>query len=357
MNYNIAIFKFNLPIGPSPAQSTITPFQNSVGISTEMPTTRSKVKDLSKEDKDDSSRFHKKDELENSGITNAEQNIKELLNDNVKVAERIINSRKSLKKEERRQSVPELQANQNPMKLQPFVRLCRLSMDDQQLLQTSLTRFAENKPKLAKELGVLPINNKLLRRKSESIDESESDDNDLYKKNKRERKKPEDDEDYVPDKFSALIGNRKRRKEDKSEPIVTKPKLRRVERKFVPVLEKLTIEELMETNTFDRFNRNVEYVLKSSEDIDFSKISIITPQFHDIGQLYCLFLAEDGVVSEEYLLNRHILQELNTETAKLKILGATEMIPAEKLVRLLHVLEINIKGGDRVSPISDVCNN
>lgn len=31
-----------------------------------------------------------------------------------------------------------------------------------------------------------------------------------------------------------------------------------------------------------------------------------------------------------------------------------EMIPTEKLVRLLSILEINIRGGDRVSPIADV---
>lgn len=65
-------------------------------------------------------------------------------------------------------------------------------------------------------------------------------------------------------------------------------------------------------------------------------------------------LDDDGIVPDEHLLNRHTLQELNTETAKLRNLGATEMIPAEKLVRLLNILEINIRGGDRVSPITDV---
>lgn len=50
------------------------------------------------------------------------------------------------------------------------------------------------------------------------------------------------------------------------------------------------------------------------------------------------------------------MQELCTEAAKLKILGAMEMIPTEKLTRLLNILEMNIRGGDRVSPISDVSN-
>lgn len=66
------------------------------------------------------------------------------------------------------------------------------------------------------------------------------------------------------------------------------------------------------------------------------------------------FAAEDGMVPEELLLNRHTLQELLNGAAKLKSLGATEMISIDRLVRLLNILEINVRGGDRISPISDV---
>jgi cohesin loading factor subunit SCC2 len=41
-----------------------------------------------------------------------------------------------------------------------------------------------------------------------------------------------------------------------------------VERKLVPVLEKLSIEELMETNTYQRFNRSIEVVFENTEDLD-----------------------------------------------------------------------------------------
>jgi len=41
-----------------------------------------------------------------------------------------------------------------------------------------------------------------------------------------------------------------------------------VERKLVPVLEKLSVEELMETNTYQRFNRSIEVVLENTEDLD-----------------------------------------------------------------------------------------
>ena len=47
---------------------------------------------------------------------------------------------------------------------------------------------------------------------------------------------------------------------------VPKPKLRKVERRFVPVLEKLSVEELMETNTYVRFNRSIEQILENFDD-------------------------------------------------------------------------------------------
>ncbi|XP_063929333.1 nipped-B-like protein isoform X2 [Zophobas morio] len=223
---------------------------------------------------------------------------------------------------------------------QPIVKLDRLSVEDQLLMQRSLAKFVETRPKLAKELGIVLTKSE---KDGESGSESNEEDESERPKRKKEKKKSnESDDDFVPDTFSALVGsNRKRKvvqKEEKAEPIVIKPKLRRVEKKFVPVLEKLSQEELMETNTYLRFNRSIEHVLKSAEEIDVNEI------------------ADDGIIQEEYLLSRIVMQELCTEAAKLKILGAMEMIPTDKLVRLLNVLELNIRGGDRVSPITDEDN-
>lgn len=49
-----------------------------------------------------------------------------------------------------------------------------------------------------------------------------------------------------------------------------KTKLRKVERKLVPVLEKLSVEELMETNTYQRFNRSIEKVFNNTDDLDLN---------------------------------------------------------------------------------------
>lgn len=53
------------------------------------------------------------------------------------------------------------------------------------------------------------------------------------------------------------------------------------------------------------------------------------------------------------LLPRYQLQELCSEAAKLKNLGAMEAIPADKLVRLLNILEKNIRAAEKMSLVGD----
>lgn len=161
-------------------------------------------------------------------------------------------------------------------KRQPVVKLDRLSKEDMSLMQQSLTKFVENKPKLAEELGISSVGN---NDQEVSGVESESEAEVSRRSKRKERKnykEQEDDEDYAPDQFTALVGPNKSRRSStsvaKPESVVVKPKLRRLEKKFVPVLEKLSIEELMETNTYDRFNRTVENVLATADEMDMSEL-------------------------------------------------------------------------------------
>jgi len=52
-----------------------------------------------------------------------------------------------------------------------------------------------------------------------------------------------------------------------------------------------------------------------------------------------------------------VLQELCSESAKLKTLGAMDSIPSSKIIRLLGILEKNIRDGAKVSPIADPVSN
>lgn len=146
-----------------------------------------------------------------------------------------------------------------------------------------------------------------------------------------------------------------------SEPIeLPKPKVRKVERKMVPVLEKLSIEELMETNTYQRFNTTIDRIFENTDDLDltielgsfsYSETSLnISKLFNKI--LFC-FADDSEDVPPEALIPKYQLQDLCAEAAKLKTLGAMESIPATRLVKLLNILEKNIRDGARVSPIAD----
>lgn len=141
----------------------------------------------------------------------------------------------------------------------------RLSEDHlEMLLSMGLSYFIESQPKLASKLGI-----KLTPHNSDNEDE------DGRRRKEKRKNENSDDDDYQPDTFSALLNSNKRRKiakEEKPPPVLVKPKLRRVEKKFVPVLEKLSLEELMETNTYHRFNKSVEHVLRSAEDIDVNEL-------------------------------------------------------------------------------------
>lgn len=133
------------------------------------------------------------------------------------------------------------------------------------------------------------------------------------------------------------IKKRKREEEEaKEEPFIPpKPKLQKVERKLVPVLEMLSIEELMETNTYHRFNRTAEKIFDSMEDVNLAMED------------------DEEDVPPEVLIPKYQLQDLTSEAAKLKSLGATSSVPAERLVRLLSILEKNIRDGARVTPLAD----
>ncbi|XP_011863105.1 PREDICTED: nipped-B-like protein [Vollenhovia emeryi] len=225
---------------------------------------------------------------------------------------------------------------------EPIVMLNRLSLTDQALMQKSLAAFAEKSPSRAAKMG---ISNRDDATKTDSESEEEIGKNNKYfkarakerqvqrEKEKAERRKSEDkgrrrkkiteDDDEEDDKRDASFSP-------------TKPKIRKIEKKLVPVLAKLSVEELMETNTYQRFNSTIETIFENTEDITANAD-----------------LEDDGEVLPEMLIPKYQLHDLCTEAAKLKTLGAMESIPTDKLVRLLNILEKNIRDGARVSPLVD----
>ncbi|XP_033210701.1 nipped-B-like protein [Belonocnema kinseyi] len=244
---------------------------------------------------------------------------------------------------------PSAEKEQKMMK-EPVVMLNRLSLADQALMQKSLKSFAQKAPTRAAKMGL--TNSKAADSESDSEEEigknnkhfkarakerQEKREKERAERKKEEEKTPrrrkrciEDDEEEE----EAEAGEGKKEKEEIFQP--PKPKIRKYEKKLVPVLAKLSVEELMETNTYQRFNSTMDTVFENTED---------AANMTDEG--------DDGDVPQELLIQKYHLQELCTEAAKLKALGAMESIPTDRLVRLLNILEKNIRDGARVSPLAD----
>lgn len=223
---------------------------------------------------------------------------------------------------------------------EPIVMLNRLSLADQALMQKSLAAFAEKSPSRAAKMG---ISNRDDMSKTDSESEEEIGKNNKHFKARAKERQVQREKEKAERRKSEDKNRRRKRITDEDEEddkrdapyTPTKPKIRKIEKKLVPVLAKLSVEELMETNTYQRFNSTIETIFENTEEI-------ANADFED-----------DGDVPPEILIPKYQLHDLCTEAAKLKTLGAMESIPTDRLVRLLNILEKNIRDGARVSPLVD----
>ncbi|XP_077981351.1 nipped-B-like protein isoform X2 [Glandiceps talaboti] len=94
-------------------------------------------------------------------------------------------------------------------------------------------------------------------------------------------------------------------------------------------------EELMEGATFKRFCHAMETVFENSEEMD------VSVEIDEEG---------DGECSQDLLIPKALLGELSSQAAKLKSMEVMSKISSEKLVRLLNILERNIRDGCKLQP-------
>ncbi|XP_016524957.1 nipped-B-like protein A isoform X6 [Poecilia formosa] len=116
--------------------------------------------------------------------------------------------------------------------------------------------------------------------------------------------------------------------------IARKMKMKEKQKKRKAYEPKLTQEELMDSSTFKRFLASIDNILENLEDVDFTTMA-----------------ADDDEIPQELLLGKHQLNELGSESAKIKAMGITSKIPSDKLVKLLNILEKNIQDGAKLSTL------
>ncbi|XP_062237835.1 nipped-B-like protein A isoform X3 [Platichthys flesus] len=135
-------------------------------------------------------------------------------------------------------------------------------------------------------------------------------------------------------------GSRYRDSEEEESPppsisdLAKKLKMKEKQKKRKAYEPKLTQEELMDSSTFKRFLTSIDNILENLEDVDFTAMA-----------------ADDDEIPQELLLGKHQLNELSSESAKIKAMGISGRIPSDKLVKLLNILEKNIMDGSRLTTL------
>uniref|UniRef100_A0A673CGV1 Nipped-B protein n=1 Tax=Sphaeramia orbicularis TaxID=375764 RepID=A0A673CGV1_9TELE len=114
--------------------------------------------------------------------------------------------------------------------------------------------------------------------------------------------------------------------------IARKMKMKEKQKKRKAYEPKLTQEELMDSSTFKRFLASIDNILENLEDVDFTTM-------------------DDDEIPQELLLGKHQLNELGSESAKIKAMGISSRIPSDKLVKLLNILEKNIQDGAKLTTL------
>jgi hypothetical protein len=94
------------------------------------------------------------------------------------------------------------------------------------------------------------------------------------------------------------------------------PKLRRIEKKLMPVATKMSNEELMKTNTYIRFNSFMEKIFEQLDDTE-----VISYEDND-DNLECI--------------SPSMLANISSEAAKLKARASIDAIPEDKLTLLIN---------------------
>ncbi|XP_074525916.1 nipped-B-like protein A isoform X2 [Halichoeres trimaculatus] len=115
--------------------------------------------------------------------------------------------------------------------------------------------------------------------------------------------------------------------------VARKMKMKEKQKKRKAYEPKLTQEELMDSSTFKRFLASIDNILENLEDVDFTT------------------MADDDEIPQELLLGKHQLNELGSESAKIKAMGISSRIPSDKLVKLLNILEKNIQDGAKLTTL------
>ncbi|CAG0918992.1 unnamed protein product [Notodromas monacha] len=222
----------------------------------------------------------------------------------------------------------------------PVVQLSRLGLTDQMYLPNA-TKCSEPdlKPLVEQQSDSDEDSkkHKIFRAKGKEREESKRKERESVKRKRDASEEPWTD-----------IDKSTRRKVEEVIPVELtpkKPKVRRVELKLVPVLDRLNVEEVQENNTYQRLSKLMDQAFEAVDDMD------LTPDNGD-KEVEENDDDEDSVPAE-LLLSEYLLNQLREESGRLKDRGAMDLVPTDKLVRLIQLMLKNIRPAVSLNPLID----
>lgn len=186
------------------------------------------------------------------------------------------------------------------------------------------------------------LDEKQRRREERKKRFDEGDDYDPGANDRGRKRRHGDDSDSGPEDDSWL--KRRRMHEPEAAPtsnldnFVPKKVTRKVEKKYLPEARKLDTDELLESSNFVKFNKTMELIFDTAEEVNMAELN-------DADE-------DDKEIPTELLVPKYQAANLASESAKLKSMSAMQQIPTDRLVKLLSILSWNIKDGSSVVPIA-----
>ena len=107
---------------------------------------------------------------------------------------------------------------------------------------------------------------------------------------------------------------------------VPKKVTREIKKKYLPEARKLDSDEILESSNFVKFNRTMEVIFETAEEVNMTELA----DDDDDGK----------EIPSELLVQNYMASTLAGESAKLKSMSAMEQIPTDRLVKLLSILTV-----------------
>ncbi|XP_034752577.1 nipped-B-like protein isoform X2 [Etheostoma cragini] len=182
-------------------------------------------------------------------------------------------------------------------------------------------------------------------------EDDENDDDDSGNESAKKRYKKHNDKAWKPEERKGSgdqrgFGSRHREPSDSDESCpppslsdaARKSKKKEKQKNRKAYDSKLTTEEKMDSSTFKRFTASMDSIIESLEDVD-------------------LTATNEEEIPEELLLGKHQLSELGSDSAKIKAMGIFNKVSTNKLVKMLNILEKNIKDSVKLSTLMNHDND